>query len=135
MLEAFLQFIGEFLLPFLLEVLVDLGWDFLAAPSGREPRPVVAGFGWFFSGVLAGVVSLWLVPHNLLHGGWRLANLVCTPFAVGILAGIMERLRQPVGVGATGSTAAAAPANAPLTRSVYAFLFALAIALVRFGAH
>ena len=135
MLELILQFLGEFLVTVLLEACAELFGDLLTAPLRRAPRPVHVGLFMVFAGAAAGALTLLALPHNLLHGGWRAANVVFTPAAVALLVWTLERWRPPaIGRMARGPGAAIVGAPAPVRRAVYAWLFALAVAVVRLGA-
>jgi hypothetical protein len=133
MLEALLQFIGELLLSCLLEVLSDVGPDLIKAPFSRESHPVLAGLGWMLLGAIAGGLSLLGAPHNLLHGAWRIVNLVVTPLATAGLVHVFRRDAAPAQHGGA-RTMPWVDTAITLKRPAYAFVFALAVAVVRFSA-
>ena len=121
MLEFIFEAVGEFLLQVVLEGLVELGFHSLAEPFRKPPNPWFAAVGYVIFGALAGGISLFLFPMHLVGVGLRLANLVITPIAVGLLMSAVGiwRLRrdQPV---------------LRIDRFSYGYLFALSLALVRF---
>jgi len=122
MLEFIFEMVGEFLLQAILEGLVELGFHSLAEPFRKPPNPWLAAIGYALFGAVAGGLSLLLFPDHLVSGNLRLANLVATPIAVGLLMCIMgiwrSRHDQPV---------------LRIDRFAYGYVFALFLALVRFG--
>ncbi|BBN87411.1 hypothetical protein [Azospira sp. I09] len=121
MLEIIIQIVGEFLLQAILEVLGELGLRTVAEPFSKPPNPYVAAWGYAIFGLLAGGLSLLLLPHHLVEAGWRWANLLVTPLAAGLLMSLLGAWRA--GRGQT---------LLRIDRFAYGFLFALALALVRF---
>jgi hypothetical protein len=122
MFEFLFEVLGEFVLQAVVEALVELGFHSLAEPFRQPPNPWLAALGYTLFGAAAGGVSLWVVPSHLVAAEpWRLANLVLTPIAVGsmmCLAGAWRARRgEPV---------------MRIDRFSYGYLFALALALVRF---
>ncbi|HEV2608311.1 MAG TPA: hypothetical protein VGT79_10055 [Xanthomonadaceae bacterium] len=122
MLESLLEFIGEFLLQAMIQVLVELGFRALAEPFRQTPNPVVAAVGHGLLGAMAGALSLWVVPaHFVVQLGWRAANLFSTPIAVGFVMVTIGALRAKQGQSVLR-----------IDRFAYGYLFALGLALVRF---
>jgi hypothetical protein len=121
MLEIVLEFLGEFLLQMIGELLIELGFHSLAEPFRRPPNPWLAALGFTLFGACFGGLSLLAFPDNLVAGPWRVVNLVATPIAVGGAMALMGAWRarrgQPV---------------LRIDRFAYGYLFALSIALVRF---
>lgn len=121
MIEAIFEILGEFLLQVLSEALVELGFHSLAEPFQKPPNPWLAAIGYALFGAILGGLSLLVFPNNLVPEPWRLVNLVATPFVVGGLMVAMGAWRarrgQPV---------------LRIDKFVYGYLFALALALVRF---
>jgi hypothetical protein len=121
MIEAIFEILGEFLLQVLGEALVELGFHSLAEPFQKPPNPWLAAIGYALFGAILGGLSLLAFPNNLVPEPWRLVNLVATPFAVGGLMVAMGAWRarrgQPV---------------LRIDKFAYGYLFALALALVRF---
>lgn len=123
MIEAIFEVLGEFLLQVVGEALIELGFHSLAEPFQKPPNPWLAAIGYALFGSILGGLSLLAFPNNLVPEPWRLLNLVATPFAVGALMVAMGAWRarrgQPV---------------LRIDRFAYGYLFALALALVRFFA-
>lgn len=85
-------------------------------------HPALAAIGYTILGAIAGGISLWLLPTLFVTAEWlRIANLILTPVAAGTLMGAFGAWRRR--------------RNEELIRLdhfSYGFLFALAMALVRF---
>lgn len=122
-MEVILEFVGEVLLQFVLEVLAELGWRSVKDTVGGQPRSVFAAFGHMVLGLIAGGISLWLSPHLMIKGfGAQVANLVLAPIAVGLSMAALGAWRRRRG-----------QAVLQLDRFAYAYLFALSTAAVRFA--
>ena len=121
MIEVIFEILGEFLLQVLGEALVELGFHSLAEPFQKPPNPWLAAIGYALFGAILGGLSLLVFPNNLVPEPWRLVNLFATPLAVGGLMVAMGAWRarrgQPV---------------LRIDKFAYGYLFALALALVRF---
>jgi len=122
MLVALLELLGEFLLQVVVEALVELGLHSLAEPFRRAPNPWLAALGYLLFGALLGGLSLLVFPANFVPGPWRIINLVVTPLAAGVLMALVGRWRANRG-----------PDVLRIDRFTYGYLFALALALVRFS--
>jgi len=121
MLEALLEIVGEFLLQVLLEALAEIGLHALAEPFRKTPNPVVAALGYLLLGLIAGGLSLLIVPTHFTPNIWRIANLVMTPLAIGLIMLLIGSWRAKHGLSVLR-----------IERFAYGYLFALAVALVRF---
>lgn len=122
MLELILQFLGEILLQIVFEALAEVGLHSLVEPFRRPPNRWLAALGYALLGAAAGGLSLLAFPSHLVSSpGLRIANLIITPIAVGLLMGVMGAWRarrgQPL---------------LRIDRFAYGYLFALFLALVRF---
>ena len=122
MLELLFEIIGEFLLQGTVEILFELGFRSVVEPFQRQPKPWIAAFGYLLFGAVCGGLSLLIFPNHLVIArSLRVANLVVTPVAVGLLmAGVgvlRERRGQPL---------------VRIDRFAYGYVFALALAAVRF---
>ena len=122
--EAILGFILEFLIPVIGEFAFDLLLRSLGEPfMSRERRnPVIAGLGYLLIGLILGGVSLLIFPRSFVrsetfHG----ISLLITPVVSGLAMGALGRWRE-----GRGETVLR------IDSFVYGFLFALAMALVRF---
>lgn len=122
MLELILQLLGEFLLQAVGEALLEIGLHSLAEPFKHPPNPWLASIGYAIFGAIFGGFSLIAFPTHLTPAGMlRITNLAFTPIAVGGIMAAMGAWRARRGE--------------PLfriDRFSYGFLFALALALVRF---
>ncbi len=119
-----IQFIGEVLLQAFFEFVAELIGRSVKEPF-RRPEPIhpgLAAVGYVVFGATAGGLSLWLLPTLFISAEWlRIANLILTPLVAGLL---MERL----GAWRKGRD----QETIRLDTFAYGFLFALAMALVRF---
>jgi hypothetical protein len=101
----------------------ELGFRGLFEPFRRD-RPTnvfLAGLGYICMGLLAGLVSLWIVPkHVIASEAIRYVNLAATPILIGILFELFGRRSQSRGNEKT-----------LFDRFSYGFLFALAMGLIR----
>jgi hypothetical protein len=120
----FLQIFGELILQLAFELIAEIGLQGLREPF-RRPKPLHPWFAavcYLAFGALAGWVSLWFFPSPFIqsHAG-RLANLALTPLAAGgVMAAVGAwRLRRGKEL-------------IRLDRFVYGYLFALAMAVIRF---
>lgn len=120
-MEIILEFLGEFLLQIVGELLAEIGLRSLREPFRRRPNPWLAMLGAVLLGAILGGLSLLVFPHLLVAARLRLVNLMVTPIASGILLGLVAFWRR--------GRDDAAP---PFDRAVYGFLFALAFGLVRY---
>jgi hypothetical protein len=124
-LLALFRVIAEAVLQAVFEILAEFGLRSVREPF-RRPKPlhpVLAATGYAIFGAIAGGLSLWLFPTLFIDAEWlRIVNLVVTPVAAGgvmALVGAWRRRRDQELI--------------RLDRFSYGFLFALAMALVRFG--
>jgi hypothetical protein len=120
MLEAVFGLIGEFLLQIVLEMLAELGLHAIGETARPQPRPFLAALGYLLLGFIVGALSLLIAPDFLIAGSLRLANLVLAPVAAGFA------------MSALGAWRAHGRATVRLDRFAYGYLFALALAAVRF---
>lgn len=122
MLEFLFEIIGEILLQVVLEALAELGLHSVAAPFRKPSNPWLAAIGYTIFGAAAGGLSLWLFPVNFVVGeALRILNLVVTPIAVGLLMCALGAWRARRG-----------EVVLRIDRFAYGYLFALALALIRF---
>lgn len=122
MIEFLLEVVGEFLLQTVLEMLAELGLHSVGEPFRKQPNPWLAAFGYAIFGAAAGGLSLLVLPNHLVAGeGWRFANLLVTPVAAGLMMCAMGVWRARRG-----------QSLLRIDRFAYGYLFALALALVRF---
>jgi len=119
--ELLFEIFGELLLQIVLELLFELGLRSLQQPFKKTPNPLLGGVGYALFGAIAGGLSLWWFPQLFItsHAG-RIANVVVTPILSGLamaaLGAWRRRRDQPTIL---------------LDRFAYAFIFAMAMALVR----
>ena len=122
--EFLVQFVLEFLLQIFGELLIELGLRSLGEPFvHREQRnPILAAVGYCVLGFIMGGLSLLIFPKSFVrserfHG----INLIITPVLAGLVMGLIGRLRE-----LKGKTVIR------LDSFLYGFLFALAMASIRF---
>ncbi len=122
MLEFLVEVLGEILLQAFGEALFEIGLHSLAEPFKRQPNPWLAALGYALFGVVVGGLSLLVAPsHFVSSGPLRWINLVVTPLAAGGLMVLMGAWRSRRG-----------DPVLRIDKFVYGFLFALAMAAVRF---
>lgn len=122
MFEIIFHVVGEFLLQAIIEMLVELGFHSVKEPFVRPPNPWLAAFGYAIFGAALGGASLLLFPDHLTPSGtWRLVNLILSPVAAGLLMAAFGAWRARRG-----------ETLFRIDRFSYGFLFALALALVRY---
>jgi len=124
--ELLFELFGELLLQIVFELLAELGWRGLGAPFRKSAHPAVAGVGYAVFGGIAGALSLWLVPTLFIASPvGRVVNVVVTPLLAGGSMALLGAWRRRHG-----------QTTVLLDRFAYAFIFAMAMALVRlrFGA-
>ena len=122
MLEALFQIFGEILLQLLFEAAAELGFHSLKETFRGSANPTLATLGFFLWGLLAGGVSLLLVPKSFISDPTlRLLTLIVTPFVAGTIMAQIGKLRERHSQNLVG-----------LDRFGYAFAFALAMGLMRF---
>ena len=121
--EILFQFVGELFLQIAFEALVELGLRSVRKPLRlSNPDPWLAVVGYTFLGTTAGALSVWLVPSLLISSSrLRIINILATPLAAGALMSVLGAWRRKRGEGLIR-----------LNRFAYAFVFAFAMALVRF---
>ena len=121
--EVLFSFIGEFLLQVLLEALAELGLHSMREPFRRPPNPWLAAIGYAILGAIAGGLSLLILPTLFVQShSLQLMNVVLTPIAAGLAMmaiGAWRRRRDQEVI--------------RLDKFAYGYLFALAMALVRFN--
>jgi hypothetical protein len=121
-IESVIELLFELFFQLFVEILFELGIRSLVEPLRAPQNPLVAAIGYALLGTGAGGMSLWLLPHHLVaNADWRFLNLIITPMLAGAamaLVGVWRRRR--------GQTLLR------IDRFFYGYLFALAMALVRF---
>ena len=122
MLEIALQFLGEFLLELLGEILRQAGAEALTSVFERHPPRVIALVCSPVWGGIAGGCSLLFLPHPMVAGhAARLAAPIVIPVLCGICAMLIRR-----------RLSADRSADAPAMHFAQAFLFTFAMTLIRF---
>lgn len=122
--EIFLGFIVELLIPLVGELSIEALVRCVSEPlrSRGSRNAVVAGIGYFLIGLILGGLSLLIFPQSFVrserfHG----INLLITPVVCGLIMAAIGRWRARHG-----------DALLRLDSFVYGFVFAFAMALVRF---
>ncbi len=122
MLEFLVEVVGEFVLQLFLELLVEMGFQSLAAPFRKERSPALAALGHCLFGLVIGGISLWLFPQHLVASPTlRWLNLIVTPVLVGLSLMVVGEWRKRRG-----------QIQLRLDTFAYAYLFAMSLAVVRF---
>lgn len=120
-MEFLFELIVEFAVQFVVELLVELGLHSMREPFRRAPSPWLAAPGYALLGAIAGGLSLLVFSQHLVSEPLRLANVVLTPIAVGAAMMVVGAWRSKRG-----------DAQLRIDRFGYGYLFALAMALVRY---
>lgn len=117
-----LQFIGELLLQAFGQLLIEVLGHVVMHPGRRTPPPPwLAVIGYALLGAAVGAISLHLLPALLVAPWLRVANVVLTPVASGLLMMLVGSWRRKRG-----------QALLQLDSLACGYCFALAMALVRF---
>jgi len=120
--ELIFQFVGELLLQLCFELLAELGVRSLADPFRRPRNPVLSTIGFIIWGAIAGGISLLIFPSSpITDPTLREINLIATPVAAGLFMALIGKARLNKG-----------QELVRLDRFGFAFVFAFAMALVRF---
>lgn len=121
--EILFSFVGEFVVQVVLEVLAEIGLHSMRETWRRPPNPWLAAVGYALFGTIAGGLSLLFLPNLLVHSHTlQLVNVILTPIAAGLAMmamGAWRRRRDQETI--------------RLDKFAYGYLFALAMALVRFN--
>ncbi len=120
--EILFQFFGELLLQIVFEILAELGLHGCKEAFKRPLNPIFAAVGYAIFGAIAGGLSLWWHPlHFTKTLGMRIAALILVPLAAGAIMSLIGSWRQRRD-----------RLLIRLDRFAYGYLFALAMAVVRF---
>lgn len=120
--EILFQFLGEVLVQVLVELLFELGLHSLGDTFTKPRSPVFSTIGFVLWGAMAGGLSLLVFPTSpITNLVLRKVNLIVTPLIAGGAMMLVGRLRDRRGT-----------ALVRLDRFGYAFVFAFAMAVVRF---
>jgi uncharacterized membrane protein YqjE len=120
-IEAILQICVEFFLQMFTAVIAEFGIRCMEETFKGTPSSLMAASGYAILGALAGLASVLVVPALLADPHVRIANLVVTPILAGVAicqVGAWRLRREQELV--------------RLDRFAYGYVFALAMALVRF---
>ena len=120
--EILFQFLGEIMLQVVFELLAELGLHSLGDPFKRPRNPVLSTIGFVLWGAIAGGLSLLILPKSpISNQALRQLNLLLAPLAAGGAMMLVGRRRGKKGQGLV-----------KLDRFGYAFVLALAMAIVRY---
>jgi hypothetical protein len=122
--EVIFEFFGEVLLQLAVSLLAEAGLHAVRNPDEvAAPRsPWLLACGYALLGLLAGGISLLVLPHSFMHTqATRIASLLLTPVAGGLALALLGAWRRRKG-----------QATIELDRFGYGYVFALAMAAVRF---
>jgi hypothetical protein len=98
MLEFLVGLVLEMILQVFAEVVFAIGVHALARPLGELPMPSLVGVGYAIAGVALGGLSAFVLPNYFINlPALRLVNLALTPVLVGLLMGVIGRLRAQRG--------------------------------------
>ncbi len=122
--EMLLELFGELLLQVAMQALTEAGLHAVRRPGEREPpSPWLLVLGYGLLGLLVAGLSLLLLPRSLLLSPLaRLVGLGLTPIASGLAMALLGAWRLRRG-----------QQQLAMDRFAYGYLFALVVALVRFG--
>jgi hypothetical protein len=122
MIEFLFEIFAEILIQLVVQVLAEAGLHTVNDWRNFKANPWLAGLGYALLGALGGAITVWLLPHYMVHNeALRKLNLLVTPLAAGgmmVLVGAWRAKRgDPV---------------LRIDRFAYGYVFALSLALVRF---
>jgi hypothetical protein len=121
-MEFLFEILGEFILQFLGEVLLEVGLQALAAPFRKESSAWLAAVGYAVFGAVLGALSLLVFPHYLMaNKSLRVANAALSPIAAGMGMAALGAWRSKRG-----------QVVLRIDRFSYGYVFALAFGLIRF---
>lgn len=123
--EVLFEIFGELILQVVFEALAEVGIH-LTRKEGAEARPR-SGWrlmvGYTLLGLIVGGVSLLVFSHSLAHShNGRLATLLLVPLLAALSTVMLGKLRTRKGQALAG-----------IDRFMYAYLFALSMASVRYS--
>lgn len=125
LVELLLELFGEVLLQVVFEALASAMGNLFGRRAQAAPaeKPVwLVALGYAVLGLVAGGISLLVVPHSLMHSHiGRVAALLLAPVAAGLAMVMVGRLRLRAG-----------KTVPELNRFGYGYTFALGMAVVRF---
>lgn len=122
-MEFLFEILGEFILQFVGEVLLEMGLQALAAPFRKESSAFLAAVGYAVFGAVLGALSLLVFPNYLMaNKSLRVANAALSPIAAGIGMAAVGAWREKRG-----------QVVLRIDRFSYGYVFALAFGLIRFG--
>jgi uncharacterized membrane-anchored protein len=122
--ELLFEFFGEIMVQVVFEALASAGLHIVRDPDAppRTTNPWLLIFGYALLGAVAGGLSLLVFSHALVDAPTaRLVNLVVAPVAGGLAMAVIGAWRQRRDM-----------AGIALDRFTYGYVFAFAMALVRF---
>ncbi len=121
-MEFLIEILGEFVLQFLGEVLLEVGLQALVAPFRKESSAWLAALGYAVFGAVLGGLSLLVFPHYLVAAkSLRVANVALSPIAAGLGMAALGAWREKRG-----------QVVLRIDRFSYGYVFALAFGLIRF---
>jgi hypothetical protein len=122
-MEAVLEILAEVIIQLFGEMLLELGFHSMASVFERKRSPTMIFFGYCLWGAILGGISLWLFPVSFVKTPEvKIINLIITPIAVGGAMVLIGKWRTHKGQDLI-----------PLNKFFYGFIFALSMALVRYG--
>lgn len=121
--ELLFEFVGELLLQVVFEAIAEVGLHRVRNPLRKPPNPWLAAIGYAIFGAVAGGLSLLVFPALFMpsHGA-RLANLIVAPILAGAAMAALGAWRRRHDQDLIR-----------LDRFAYGYIFALAMAAVRFA--
>jgi hypothetical protein len=119
--ELLLEVFFELLLQLVAEFLIEAGFQAWSGPS-RESRPILAFLGHAVLGAVLGWITLLVFPTLFIQSPmWQKVNLAVTPVLAGLTMSALGWVRRKQG-----------KTLVRLDRFSYGFVFAFAMALVRY---
>jgi len=123
LLSALAEFFLELVVQLFFEVVLDFATRWLRSELAKHPygNTIFSGLGYLFLGVFAGVFSVLILPHPILHPSrFHGISLLLSPLATGLAMSFIGRLIRGQG----GKTVR-------IESFTYGFTFAFGMALVR----
>jgi hypothetical protein len=118
-----IEFLFDFLIELVAEIVLSLGWEATTAPFRRERLPAaLAAIGYFILGAALGAFSAWIFPYRFTQSdALSILGVIANPIAAGLAMRWYGAARRKAGKSTTN-----------LATFVGGASFALGVSLSRF---
>jgi len=122
MIEFLFEIFAEILIQIIGQALAEAGLHTFNDWRNYKANPWLAGLGYALFGAIVGAITVWLLPHYMVHNEvLRKVNLLVAPVVAGGMMVLVGAWRAKRGDPVLG-----------IDRFAYGYVFALSLALVRF---